>query len=135
MTRHLGLTAAAFLLSAGAASAAPTQVAISFEGASCTLSIYRLSNISNGIGSVLLAANSQDACGFRAAGDIGKVKFSPSNSQRRATLAGTSKLLGNSVTFLGIFDYPFVTGGHYWAYYTSNGQSLNFIGKGQYKVK
>jgi len=135
MIRHLALTAAALVLSAGGALAAPTQVGISFEGVSCTLSIYKLSNVSNGIGSVLLAANSQDTCGFRAAGDIGKVRFSPTNSQRRATLAGTSKLLGNSVTFLGIFDYPFVTGGHYWAYYTSNGQSLNFIGKGQYTVK
>jgi len=135
MLRHLGLTAAALLLSAGAAPAAPTQVAISFEGASCTLSIYKLNNASNGIGSVLLAANSQDACGFRAAGDIGKVKFSPTNSQRRATLAGTSKLLGDSNKLLAIFDYPFVTGGRYWAYYTGNGESLNFIGKGQYTVK
>ena len=141
MEKALGLTAAAFLLSAGGASAAPppsptlTHVEISFEGATCTLSIYQIANVSNNIGKVLLAANSSDTCGFRAAGAIGKVTFSSTNKQRRATLAGISKKLGSSVTFLGIFDYPFVSGGHYWTYYTTNGQTLNFIGKGQYTVK
>jgi hypothetical protein len=141
MKNALGFTAAAILLSAGTGSSALTadptltRVEISFEGASCTLSIYEIANVSNNIGKVLLAANSQDTCGFRAAGDIGKVKFSSTNDQRRATLAGISKKLSSSVTFLGIFDYPFVTGGHYWTYYTSNGQTLHFIGKGQYTVK
>jgi hypothetical protein len=141
MKETLGLTAAAILFSAGIASATPppaptlTHVAIDFAGASCTLSIYEIANVSNNIGKVLLAANSQDTCGFRAAGDIGRVKFSSTNNQRRATLAGISKKLGSSITFLGIFDYPFVTGGRYWTYYTSNGQTLHFIGKGQYTVK
>ena len=141
MRRNLGLAVAAILLSAGAASATPppsptlTHVAIDFEGASCTLAIYQIANLSNNIGKVLLAANSSDTCGFRAAGDIGSVKFSSTNHQRRATLAGISKKLGSSVTFLGIFDYPFVSGGRYWTYYTTNGQTLNFIGKGQYTVK
>ena len=141
MTRTIGLTAAAFLLSTGAGFASPppsstlTHVEISFAGATCTLSVYEIANVSNNIGKVLLAANSQDTCGFRAAGDIGRVKFSSTNVQRRATLAGISKKLGSGVTFLGIFDYPFVTGGRYWTYYTSNGQTLNFIGKGQYTVR
>lgn len=141
MHPKLALSLTALLLSTGGTFAAPapaatrTQVEISLAGASCTLSIYQISNVSNDIGKVLLAANSQDTCGFRAAGTIGKVKFSSTNNQRRATLAGISKKLGSGVTFLGIFDYPFVTGGRYWTYYTSDGKALNFIGKGQYTVK
>ncbi|HEY4114063.1 MAG TPA: hypothetical protein VGM17_08385 [Rhizomicrobium sp.] len=131
MKKILGVAAAALLLSAGVASAKPTDVTISVSGVSCTFSINKLGDSGNDIGKVLLTANDPNTCQFVGAGDIGKVKgLGPI-----ATIVGTSSLLGNSDKILTLLDYPFVTGGQYRVYYTSDGKTLTFIGSGSYTVK
>lgn len=129
MKKLLAATAAALLLSVGTASAAPTNVTISLFGYSCTVSISKLGDAADGVGKVLLAANGS-GCGFVGAGDIGKVK----GLGNSATLVGTSSLLGDTDKIVTVLDYPFVTGGTYYAYYTSDGKTLTFINKGQYTV-
>jgi hypothetical protein len=129
MKKMLGVAVAALLLSAGAASAAPTKVTISVYGYSCTFSIYKLP--STVAGKVILTAVDPGQCGFVGAGDIGKVKgIGPV-----ATIAGTTSLLGSSYKVLTILDYPFVSGGVYRAYYTTDGKSINYIGSGNYTVR
>jgi hypothetical protein len=130
MKKLLAATAAALLLSVGAASAAPTNVTISLFGYSCTVSVTKLGDASNGVGKVLLAANGS-GCGFVGAGDIGKVK----TFGTVATIVGTSSLLGDSDKIEVVLDYPFVSGGSYSAYYTSDGKTLTFINKGSYTVQ
>lgn len=129
MKKILGVAAAALLLSAGAASAAATKITISLLGQSCTLSVYKLGDSTNAVGKVLLAANSS-GCGYIGTGDIGKVK----TLGTKATLGGTSSYLPG-YTLLTVFDYPFVSGGSYSAYYTTDGKALNFINKGTYTVQ
>jgi hypothetical protein len=130
MKKILGVAAAALMLSAGAASAAATKVTISLLGYSCTVSVTKLGDSANGVGKVLLAGNST-ACGYVGTGDIGKAK----TLGNTATLVGTSSLLGDSYKLLTVFQYPFVSGGNYSAYYTTDGKTLIFLNTGTYTVQ
>jgi hypothetical protein len=124
------VAAAGSLFFAGAASAAPTTVEVAIGPYTCDLSITRLADSDHNVGKVLLAATASD-CEYKGAGDIGKVRSLGSV----ATLTGASSLLGSDYQLLTIFEYPFVDGGTYWAYYTGNGKTLNFLNKGTYSVK
>jgi hypothetical protein len=129
MKKLLGVAAAALMLSAGAASAAPTKVTVSVFGYSCTFSVYK--QPSTVAGKVLLTATDPGQCNFVGAGDISKVKgIGPV-----ATIAGSSGLLPSGYTVLTVLDYPFVSGGTYRAYYTSDGKALNYLGSGTYTVE
>jgi hypothetical protein len=122
--------AAASLFFAGAASAAPTTVEVAIGPYTCDLSITKLTDSDHKIGKVLLAGTASD-CEYKGAGDIGKVRGLGSV----ATLTGASSLLGSDYQLVTIFEYPFVDGGIYWAYYTGDGKTLHFLNKGTYSVK
>ena len=129
MKKIFGVAAAALLLSAGAASAGPTKINIAVGPYSCTFSVYK--QPSTIAGKVLLTAVDPGTCAFVGIGDIGKVK----GIGRVATIAGTSGLLGASTKVLTVLDYPFVSGGTYSAYYTSDGKNLTYVGTGTYTVQ
>jgi len=125
------IMAAAFpLFFAAAASASPTTVGVSIGPYQCEISITKLADSDHDVAKVLLAGTASD-CDYKGAGDIGKVR----GLGTVATLTGTSSLLGSDYQLLTIFEYPFVNGGTYWAYYTGNGKTLNFLNQGTYSVK
>ena len=124
------VAAASFLFCAGSACAAPTMIGVQIGPYTCTLAVTKLDDPDHDVGNVLLAATASD-CGYQGAGAVGKVRSLGSV----ATLSGTSSLLGSNYELLTIFEYPFVNGGTYWAYYTGSGKSLNFLDKGTYSIK
>jgi hypothetical protein len=138
MKKMLGVAAAALLLSAGAAAAAPTSITATvhtkYGDYSCTVLISKANDVAHGISSKALLAANSSGCGFVGIGTIGKIKFSKTDNAARATIGGTSSLLGTDTKLLFVLDYPFVTGGHYWAYSTTDGQNVTYGIDGTYTV-
>jgi hypothetical protein len=72
-------------------------------------------------------------CSFVGGGSIGKLKNIDGKVARLATLVGTTDVAPNH-RLVVLLDYPFVSGGTYRAYDTTDGKSLTFLNKGTYKV-
>ena len=134
MKKILGVAAAALLLSAGAASAGSTNLTVTLLGYSCTVAVTTIADATNGIGSKVLLAGSSPGCYYVGAGSVGKVKnIDGVKSASIATLVGTSSL-ASSHRIVTLIDYPFVSGGTYRAYDTTDGKKLTFVNKGTYTV-
>jgi hypothetical protein len=134
MKKILGVAAAALLLSAGAASAGTTNITVTLLGYSCTVAVSTFSDSANGIASKVLLAGSSPGCYYVGGGSVGKVKnVDGQKSATLATLVGTSSL-ASSHRIVTLLDYPFVTGGTYRAYDTTDGTKLTFVNKGTYTV-
>lgn len=134
MKKLLGLASAALLLASTGASAGTTKITISLLGFGCTVAVSTLSDTDHGIGSKDLLAGDSSDCSFVAGGSIGKLKNIDGKVRRLATLVGTTDVAPNQ-RLVVLLDYPFVSGGTYWAYDTSDGKSLTFLNKGSYTVE
>jgi hypothetical protein len=78
-----------------------------------------------------VAANENDDCQqFIGGGLIGKVK----RSGKQAVIGGFSNLIPGAELVISL-DYPFVSGGNYTVYGTSDGVTLNKVGSGTYSVQ
>jgi hypothetical protein len=133
MKKLLGLAAAALLLPSAGAGAATTNVTVSLLGFDCTVAVTTLSDADNGIGSKDLLVGDSSDCSFVGGGSIGKLKNIDGKVARLATLVGTTDVAPNH-RLVVLLDYPFVSGGTYRAYDTTDGKSLTFLNKGTYKV-
>lgn len=133
MKTLLGIVSAALLLSPSGASAGTSNITISLLGFGCTVAITTLSDADNGVGGKDLLVGNSSGCGFVGGGTIGKLKNVDGNTALQATLAGTADVLPG-YRFLVLLDYPFVSGGTYRAYETSDGKKLTFLSSGTYKV-
>jgi len=116
--------AASLLLSAGSALAKSKSYVISLGDPFCVVANVTVTGQQ-------LAANENDACQtFIGGGFVGSVK----RVGRKAIIGGISSAIPGAEIVISL-DYPFVTGGNYTVYGTSDGKSLNAVGSGTYTVE
>lgn len=125
MKKILVLAAASLLVFGGSAVAKTKKYVISLSG---TLSCVT-ANVS--VKGTQVAANENDDCqNFIGGGLIGNVK----KMGNQAIIGGISSAIPGAELVISL-DYPFVTGGKYTAYGTSDGKSLATVDSGTYTVK
>jgi hypothetical protein len=127
------VAAATLLLSSAGASASATNITISLLGFDCKVAITTLSDSDNGIDSKSLLTGASSDCDFAGGGTVGKLKNIDGKTTKVATLVGTTDVAPNQ-RLIALLEYPFVSGGTYWVYDTSDGKKLTFLNKGTYKV-
>lgn len=123
MKRILRLAAASLLACGGTADAKTKSYVISLGTPFCVVANVNVTGTQ-------ITANENDTCQtYIGAGFVGMVK----KSGNRAIIGGISdQFPGNEVVInLG---YPFVTGGDYAVYVTSDGVTLTKVGSGNYTV-
>ena len=122
MKRVLTLAVAGMLMSAGSATA--KTAVISLGSPFCVTA-----NVT--IKGQALTANESDGCQtFIGAGFVGKVK----KIGTQAIIGGTSTQFPGDEMVISL-DYPFVTGGNFTVYRTSDGVVLKTVGSGTYTVE
>ena len=122
MKRILTLAMASLLMCAGGATA--KTAVISLGSPFCVTA-----NVT--IKGQALTANESDGCQtFIGAGFIGKVK----KIGTQAIIGGTSSQFPGNEMVISL-DYPFVTGGNFTVYRSSDGVVLQTVGSGTYTVE
>lgn len=124
MKKILVLAAASLLALGGTAVAKTKTYTISLGGAFCVVANVNVTGQQ-------LAANENDNCQtFIGGGFVGKVK----RTGKQAIIGGFSSAIPGAEIVISL-DYPFVSGGKYTVYGTSDGQTLNTVGSGNYTVE
>ena len=125
MKTILAVTAAVIIASTGVAAAKTKTSVISLGGKFCVTATV---NVSKG---VAITANENDTCQtYIGEGFVGVVK----GQGKVAVIGGQSnKFPGDEITIN--LQYPFVTGGAYTVYDTSDGVTMSVLGSGTYTVE
>lgn len=124
MKKVLMLAVASLLAFGGTAIAKTKTYTISLGGAFCVVAQVNVTGNQ-------VAANENDNCQqFIGGGLIGKVK----RSGKQAVIGGTTSQIPGAIIVISL-DYPFVSGGNYTVYGTSDGVSLFKVGSGNYTVQ
>ena len=124
MKKTLFLAAAVFVASAGAAGASGKTYVVSLGGKFCVTANVKVKGVA-------VTANENDSCqSYIGEGFVGKVK-----GQGTVAIIGgqSSQYPGTEITIN--LQYPFVTGGAYTVYDTTDGSTMSELGSGTYTVK
>jgi hypothetical protein len=125
MKKVLMLAAASLLAFGGSAVAKTKTYTISLGGAFCVVAQVNVTGKQ-------VAANENDNCQkFIGGGLIATVKR---KAGKQAILGGTTSQIPGAILVISL-DYPFVSGGNYTVYGTSDGVTLSKVGSGNYTVE
>lgn len=124
MKRILFLAAAVVIATTGAAAAKSKSYVIALGGKFCVTANVNVKGIA-------ITANENDSCQtYIGEGFVGKLK----GQGTVATIGGLSnKYAATEITI--VLQYPFVTGGSYTVYDTTDGMTMNELGSGTYTVE
>lgn len=124
MKKILVLAAAVLIATAGAAAAKSKTYVISLGGKFCVVANVNVKGVA-------ITANENDICQtYIGEGFVGKVK----GFGTVAIIGGqSSKYTSTEITIT--LQYPFVTGGAYTVYATTDGMTMEELGSGNYTVE
>ena len=124
MKTMLILATAAVVAASGAAMAKTKSYVISLGGKFCVTANVNVKGAA-------VTANENDSCQtYIGAGFVGKVK-----GQGNVAVIGGQSNKYSATEIIITLQYPFVTGGAYTVYDTTDGVTMNTLGSGTYTVK